>query len=380
MLISLFKHFFTLGWLSFGGPIAHIGYFHQKFVQELQWLSQEQFGKIVALSQFLPGPGSSQVGFAVGYQKAGVLGAITAFIAFTAPSVIIMIALAQLSYQLVDEPYFYGITHGLKLLAVVVVADATWSMFNSFCKQRITQAIAVFTAVTLLIAPSMFTQLALLIIAAAVGVKLLTQHNLDDTPAKVELSWWPLVLFIGCLGLFLVLHHQNVYWQMASDFYQAGSMVFGGGHVVLPLLQNLIADQLPTDTFLTGYAAAQAVPGPMFTLATYLGFHLSPQTPYLGALIATAAVFLPGFLLMLTFLKHWQKLANMPKLAGAMQGLNAAVVGLLFSALYMPVFSAGVITPKDLALVVVGFYLLKQHKVPIVWLVLGFSFAGIITS
>ncbi len=177
-----------------------------------------------------------------------------------------------------------------------------------------------------------------------------------------------------------MMSSQNSYWGIASNFYEAGSLVFGGGHVVLPLLQNLLADQISTDTFLTGYAASQAVPGPMFTLATFLGFSMSAQTPYLGALLATISIFLPGFLLMLAFLKHWDTFANMPRLSGALQGVNAAVVGLLLSALYMPVFVSAVINVTDMALVVIGFYLLKQMKTPILWLVLGFSLVGVLTT
>ena len=369
-----------LGVISFGGPAAHIGYFHQKFVQQLKWLSQEKYGQIVALSQFLPGPGSSQVGFAVGYQKAGLLGAITAFIAFTLPSIILMVALAQLSHQLSDNSYFYGITHGLKLLAVVVVTDAVVTMFTSFCKTSLTKSLAVFTAITLLVFSNVFTQLAVLIVAGLIGMKFITSKPLNEQPATATFSWWPLTLFVALMGLLILFSAQSAIWRIAADFYQAGSMVFGGGHVVLPLLQNLLADQLSTDTFLTGYAAAQAVPGPMFTLATYLGFHLSPATPYLGAILATVCIFLPGFLLMLAFLQHWQNLAKLPKLVGAMQAINAAVVGLLASALYIPVFSSSVLNSVDMAVVIFGFYCLKQLKIPILGLVLGFSTTGILLS
>jgi chromate transporter len=161
-----------------------------------------------------------------------------------------------------------------------------------------------------------------------------------------------------------------------NDFYQAGSLVFGGGHVVLPLLQNIVGDQLSQDAFLTGYAAAQAVPGPMFTFATYIGYELLPSSPIAGALIATAGVFLPGFLLLLAVLKNWQQLAQKPKVAGALTGVNAAVVGLLAAALYQPVFISAVLQPLDIALVLVGFYLMKQLKLPIIWMVVFFMLAG----
>jgi chromate transporter len=377
---EIFKHFLLLGVVSFGGPAAHIGYFHQKFVQQLKWLPQEKFGQIVALSQFLPGPGSSQVGFALGYQKAGLLGAITAFVAFTLPSVILMIALAQLSHQLNDNSYFYAVTHGLKLLAVVVVSDAVLTMFNSFCKTTLTRSLAVFTAIILLLTSNLFVQLAVLVITGLIGMRYLTNSALDNASAKTTFSWWPLLLFVVLMVMLTVFSPQSAYWRIASDFFQVGSMVFGGGHVVLPLLQNILSEQLSTDIFLTGYAAAQAVPGPMFTFATYLGFHLSPQAPYLGAILATVSIFLPGFLLMLAFLKHWHILAKQPKLVGAMQAINASVVGLLASALYLPVFSSSVMNAVDMAVLVLGFYCLKQLKAPIIALVIGFGVAGILIS
>ena len=377
---DIFKQFLMLGAISLGGPAAHIGYFHHKFVQQLRWISQEKYGQIVALSQFLPGPGSSQVGFALGYHKAGISGAITAFVAFTLPSVILMIALAQLSHLLSDNSYFYGITHGLKLLAVVVITDAVVTMFTSFCQSKLTKSLAIFTAVILLVISNPLMQVAVLAVAGLIGIRYLTNAALASQPVKSTFSWWPLGLFIALLVILSLLASQSGYWQLAADFYQAGSMVFGGGHVVLPLLQNLLAGQLTTDTFLTGYAAAQAVPGPMFTLATFLGFHLSPDAPYLGAVIATLGIFLPGFLLMLTFLKHWQNLAKSPQLMGAMPGINAAVVGLLASALYFPVFTSSVMNAVDMAVVVVGFYCLKQLKVPIVGLVFGFAMVGVIIN
>jgi len=249
-------------------------------------------------------------------------------------------------------------------------------MFSSFCKTHLTRGIAIFSAIILLVFSGLLTQLAILVIAAFIGVKYLVNQELVETGEKFTLSWLPLILFAVLLLLLPFLANVANEWKIANEFYQAGSMVFGGGHVVLPLLQNLLAEQLPTDTFLTGYAAAQAVPGPMFTLATFLGFHLSTDHPILGAMIATVMIFLPSFLLMLTFLKHWQSIASMPKLAGAMQAVNAAVVGLLLSALYMPVFNAAVINTIDMALVILGFYLLKQVKVPIVTLVAGFAATG----
>ncbi|KJY85018.1 chorismate-binding protein [Vibrio galatheae] len=373
---SIFKTFFLLGWISFGGPAAHIGYFRNTFVDKLNWLDDKKYAQIVALSQFLPGPGSSQVGFALGYKRAGLGGACMAFAGFTLPSAIIMLALAMLSSQLTDASAFQYIVHGLKLLAVVVVADATWGMYKNFCKQTITVTLCLMTAVALLLIPGIATQMSVLIIAALVGLKSLGNEN-TQIGGKFEPSILPLSLFVILMvGLPLIAQSQPAL-QLFNDFYQAGSLVFGGGHVVLPLLQNIVGDQLSQDAFLTGYAAAQAVPGPMFTFATYIGYQLMPSAPVLGALIATLAVFLPGFLLLLGVLKNWQSLAENDKISGAVNGVNAAVVGLLASALYQPVFTSAIDSPLDISFVLVGFYLLKQHKLPIVWMVVFYMLAGL---
>ena len=382
-MFSIFKTFFWLGWISFGGPAAHIGYFRKTFVEKMKWLDDNEYAQIVALSQFLPGPGSSQVGFALGYKRGGLLGASAAFLGFTLPSILIMIGLALLSSQVMDTSAFQNVVHGLKLLAVVVVADAAWGMYKNFCKNTLSVSLCLITAIALLVMPSIMMQIAVLVLAAIVGTLFLQseQNNLTDeesTPFKPNL--FPLILFIGLLlGLPFAVHLAPEL-GLFNDFYQAGSLVFGGGHVVLPLLQNIVGDQLSQDAFLTGYAAAQAVPGPMFTFATYIGYELLPSNPIAGALIATAAVFLPGFLLLLAVLKNWQQLAQKPKVAGALTGVNAAVVGLLAAALYQPVFISAVLQPLDIALVLVGFYLMKQLKLPIIWMVVFFMLAGFATG
>lgn len=378
-MFSIFKTFFWLGWISFGGPAAHIGYFRQAFVEKRKWLSDSDYAQIVALSQFLPGPGSSQVGFALGYQRGGLPGACMAFLGFTLPSVIIMLALAMLSSQLTDMPLFQSIVHGLKLLAVVVVADATWGMYKNFCKDKLTVSLCVATAVALLLVPSIATQMVVLLIAAFVGSRYLLKETSEATqPFKPSLA--PLALFVALLVSLPFAAHILPSIALFNDFFQAGSLVFGGGHVVLPLLQNIVGDQLTQDAFLTGYAAAQAVPGPMFTFATYIGYELLPSAPVAGAVIATLAVFLPGFLLLLGVLKNWQSLAAIPSVSGAIAGVNAAVVGLLLAALYQPVFSSAVINEIDIALVLIGFWLLKQMKLPIVAMVAFFMAAGAITG
>ncbi|MBD1555660.1 chromate efflux transporter [Vibrio sp. S9_S30] len=378
-MFSIFKTFFLLGWVSFGGPAAHIGYFRHTFVEKLKWLKEEEYAQIVALSQFLPGPGSSQVGFALGYRKGGITGAMAAFLGFTLPSVILMLLLAVLSSQLTDSSVFQNIIHGLKLLAVVVVADATIGMYKNFCQQKITIALCVATALALLLFPNLYTQMMVLVIAAFVGQALLKgQPKENDASRPIQIRWTPLIAFAALLFGLPLVGNLMAEIQLFSDFFQAGSLVFGGGHVVLPLLQNIVGDQISQDAFITGYAAAQAVPGPMFTFATYIGYELLPSSPIMGALLATLAVFLPGFLLLLAVLHHWQALASRPKLAGAVAGVNASVVGLLLAALYQPVFTSGVLTGADMAVVLAGFYLLKQHKLPIVALVAFFIGAGLL--
>ena len=378
-MFSIFKTFFALGWISFGGPAAHIGYFRTTFVEKLKWLDDHEYAQLVALSQFLPGPGSSQVGFALGYKRGGLAGACLAFIGFTLPSVLLMLLLATLSSQFTDASLFHHAVHGLKLLAVVVVADATLGMYRNFCQNRLTVTLCLFTAITLLLVPGLWAQIAVLVGSAVIGVRYLAQRP-DSTEAQETLSTniLPLFLFATLLIALPWLANLNPALALFSHFYQAGSLVFGGGHVVLPLLQNLIGEQLSRDVFLTGYAAAQAVPGPMFTFATYLGFELLPDTPLLGALLATLAVFLPGFLLLLGVLKNWQLLARRPAISGAVNGVNASVVGLLLSALYTPVFTSAVSAPLDLAMVLLGVYLLKQWRLPIVWMVALFIFSGLI--
>ncbi|EIV8481179.1 chromate efflux transporter [Vibrio vulnificus] len=374
-MLQIFKTFFWLGWISFGGPAAHIGYFRHTFVEKLKWISDEEYAQLVALSQFLPGPGSSQVGFGLGYKKGGLPGACAAFLGFTLPSVVIMLLLALVSSQVTDIALFQNVVHGLKLLAVVVVADAAWGMYKNFCKTPLTVGISVATAVALLVFSGIATQMVVLIIAALIGMIALKGEN-KATEHSFKPSLTPLLTFAALLLLLPLLATAQPLVQLFNEFYQAGSLVFGGGHVVLPLLQNIVGEQISQDAFLTGYAAAQAVPGPMFTFATYIGYVLHPSSPILGAVVATLAVFLPGFLLMLGVLKNWQLLAANPRVSGALQGVNASVVGLLVAALYQPVFTSAVSSGLDVGLILIGFYLQKQIKVPILALVLFFMLSG----
>ncbi|MBY6186520.1 chromate efflux transporter [Marinobacter hydrocarbonoclasticus] len=369
-MAQVFLQFFMLGLVSFGGPAAHIGYFRKKFVEQEKWLDDDAYGRLVALSQFLPGPGSSQVGFALGYRRAGVPGALAAFVGFTLPSFILLYLLATLSVDALDNPVMAAVIHGLKLLAVVVVADAVLGMSRSFCKTSLHWALAILSAAVLLVLPGLTAQLAVLGFAALVAAWQAPDATAVASGAKPRLQWLPLALLVAAVVAAVMPAHGLMH-QIYADFFQAGALVFGGGHVVLPLLQETTGSLISPDRFLTGYAAAQAVPGPMFTLATFLGADLAPDSPLLGATVATLALFLPGLLLVLALYHGWEALASRPRVAAAAAGINAAVVGLLLSALYQPVFVSGVMDAADMAIVVVGFYLLRERKLPILWLIVA---------
>lgn len=374
---EVFWRFLILGCFSFGGPAAHMGYFRQAFVEKLKWLDDDAYGKLIALSQFLPGPGSSQVGFAVGLQRAGLAGGIAAFVGFTLPSCLLIYFAATLSANS-ESVWINGLIHGLKLLAVVVVADATLGMAKNFCKNKTAYTIAVFTALALLLFPSLLVQLIVLALAGVVGMSLLKPEQATINQNQTSgIRILPLALFALLLFGLPFIAHEHIWLGLFSDFYQSGSLVFGGGHVVLPLLQQTLGESVDTDRFLLGYAFAQAVPGPMFTMATFLGAEVMPNQSLLGALTATLAIFLPGFLLVLALHNAWQNLASKPKIAGAAAGINAAVVGLLLSALYNPVFVSAVFNSWDFAVIVLGFFALRVLQLPILVLVAGFALAGI---
>lgn len=386
-MLQIFIRFFSLGLISFGGPAAHIGYFRQTFVQELAWLDDKHYGSLVALSQFMPGPGSSQVGFAIGYHRGGLLGGLAAFVGFTLPSFILLFLFAVTSSQLLNYPITLGVIHGLKLLAVVVVVDAVWIMFKQFCQRKIAILLTLTSFAVISLFPGIWIQFALLMLAAVVGRQWLSSADTLDEPKqsiKLNYLWLSLfaLLFIGSsIMLFGGLSSQESgLLGLFSQFYQVGSLVFGGGHVVLPLLQSSVGDAISGDQFLTGYALAQAVPGPMFALAAYLGAEIWVAQPLLGALVATLAIFLPGFLLMLVALKSWHAMSGRPKITGAIAGVNACVVGFLLAALYDPIFTSAVKDNLDMVLVVIGFGLFKLLKPNIFYLVLSFAIAGAVIS
>ena len=396
----IFWQFFLLGLMSFGGPAAHIGYFRKAFVEDKKWLSDHDYSQLVALSQFLPGPGSSQVGFAIGHQKGGLPGAVAAFIGFTLPSFILIVLFAVLTAShLLNESTLDGIIRGLKILAVVVVADALLGMYQSFCQKRLTASIAFVSAVILILQPSISHQLALIVLAGLVGLlffRNLTGANNSEQQNNPKLiienkqngllnelnkfNWTAAFLFVLLAFGLPLFSSENVWLKLFTDFYYAGSLVFGGGHVVLPLLQELVADSITNDRFLTGYAAAQAIPGPMFTFASFLGSELQPSSPWFGALVATSAIFLPGFILILVFKNAWLSLASNPKLSGATTGINACVVGLLMAAFYTPVVQSGINTSIDLGLALLGVMALRVHKTPVLYLVLCYVLLGLFFS
>ncbi len=364
--------FLWLGCISFGGPAAHIGYFQRTFVERLGWLTQAEFAQLLALCQLLPGPASSQLGFAIGRQRAGLAGALAAFAGFTLPSFLLLLAAAIGLGQLGNNVWFDAALHGLKLLALVVVADAVLTMSRQFCKTTRNQGIMVATAAALWWQPGLLTQLVMLAGAALLCARIGAPQTPgpQSSPAQsipVHQPHWPTLLLFALLFVGLPLLGGPV-GQLVADFYRAGSLVFGGGHVVLPLLAESVGHSLNQQQFLTGYSLAQLVPGPMFTLATYLGAQLLPASPVGGALLATLALFLPGFLLLWAMGPCWQSWLARPRLAGAVAGINAAVVGLLLAALYQPVWQSAVLAPTDLALAAISFYLLRGLKLPILTL------------
>jgi chromate transporter len=377
---EIFWRFLLLGCVSFGGPAAHIGYFQRTFVKKLEWLSNDGYGKLISLSQILPGPGSSQIGFAIGLQKAGLAGGIAAFLGFTLPSFILMYWLA-VAVNL-DNPasWLLSVISGLKLLAVVVVLDAVITMFSSFCKSRLSVLIVLLSVLILIIYQSFYTQMLVLLIAGLIGVTntKIPAEGVSIIHTLKTISWLPMMLFASIFLISLGLSQYDSFAGLFATFYKNGSLVFGGGHVVLPLLQTSISDTLTEQQFLFGYAAAQGVPGPMFTIATFMGAQWLHSAPLSGAILATLAIFLPGFLLILAINNSWQSLLQHPKFIGASAGINAAVVGFLITALYDPVFTSAVHSYIDLSIVIIGFLTLRLFKPPILLLIGLFILFGFV--
>ena len=370
-----------LGLTSFGGPTAHIAYFHEEYVRRRKWMDEKSYADLVALAQFLPGPASSQVGIGMGVARAGVLGGIISFIGFTLPSVIVLILFALLLTEI--DVGSAGWIHGLKIVAVAVVAHAILGMTKKLTPNLKTKVIALFALIGVLIWQTPFTQISIILLAAVVGFFLFTQYENNET-ANLQFSITKkvsvicLVLFFGLLILLPFLREvTGSYWIAIFDsFYRSGSLVFGGGHVVLPLLeQELVPTGWITEaSFLAGYGATQAVPGPLFTFAAYLG---AVMNGWQGGLIATIAIFLPAFLLILGVLPFWDDIRNNPKMKGAIVGVNAAVVGILSAALYHPIWTSSIVTITDFIVAIILFSMLAFWKLPPWIVVFTGAFVGI---
>jgi chromate transporter len=373
----VFLIFLRLGLTSFGGPVAHLGYFRDEFVTRRRWLSERSYGDLVALCQFLPGPASSQVGIALGLSRAGYGGALAAWLGFTLPSAVVLIlfALGIAQHSTALPP---GALHGLKVVAVAVVAQAVWGMARNLCSDAARITVMLIAACVALLQTSAWGQVAVISAAALAGLLLFkptppAAHDaLPVTLSRRAGAMW-LSLFVLVLAGLPILAQliPNQGLAMIDAFYRSGSLVFGGGHVVLPLLQAEVVPNgwVSNDVFLAGYGAAQAMPGPLFTFAAFLGASMS-QAPsgWLGGLLCLLAIFAPSFLLVLGALPFWENLRRSPRTQAALAGVNAAVVGLLLAALYQPVWTSAIFSARDFGLALIGLVALMVWKLP-PWLV-----------
>lgn len=373
-----------LGLTSFGGPIAHLGYFHEEYIRRRKWMDEKSYADLVALCQFLPGPASSQVGIGIGVMRSGLLGGILAFIGFTLPSVIALILFALLiqGLNIGDASWI----HGLKIVAVVIVAHAILGMAQKLTPDLPRKSIALFALIGTLLWQTAFMQIGVIILAGFVGYILYKNQSYNDEvqmcfPLSKKLGIICLSLFFGLLIILPTLREITTLSRLAmfDSFYRSGSLVFGGGHVVLPLLQREFVPTgwLTQDSFLAGYGVTQAVPGPLFTFAAYIGAVING---WKGGIIATVAIFLPAFLLILGTLPFWDKLRRNPKIKGALIGVNAAVVGILISAFYDPIWTSAILKPVDFAFSAVLFSMLVYWKLPPWIVVVTGAFGGMLLS
>ncbi|PMY60551.1 MULTISPECIES: chromate efflux transporter [Pseudomonas] len=380
---TVFLVFLRLGLSSFGGPVAHLGYFRTEFVQRRAWLSEAAYAELIALCQFLPGPASSQVGFALGWSRAGLAGALGAWLGFTLPSALILIALAMgLSGSGTGLPG--GLVHGLKIVAVAVVAQALWGMARVLCRGPLRMLITLVSAISVLLWPTTLGQVCVMLLAGMIGAGLL-QPTFDQREDGLAIAvgkrtgYLALVLFALLLaGLPLLAGlWPSLSLLLADGFYRAGALVFGGGHVVLPLLQSEVVAPglLSNDLFLAGYAAAQAVPGPLFSFSAFLGAAIDG---WRGALVCLVMIFLPAMLLIVGVLPFWQHLRHLGRVQAALAGVNAAVVGLLAAALYDPLWTSSILKPLDLGLALLALAALMCWKLPPWLVVLAGGAAGLL--
>lgn len=383
---QLYFIFLRLGCTSFGGPIAHLGYFHQEFVIKRRWFTEPHYADMVALCQFLPGPASSQIGMMIGLQRGGYLGALVAWVGFTLPSALLLtlFALGVLHSEHIAQS---GFIQGLKIAAVAVVIQAVWGMGRSFCHgtERLLLMLVVLggSLYSSYVPGGIFS---LMLGAALYGVWRFAVVAPSVQPLHFTISkkagLFSLLLFFGLLwGLpWLVLVFPSDLVKLLAALYQAGALVFGGGHVVLPLLQAEISAYFPTfseSLFLAGYGATQAVPGPLFTVAAYLGAVLLPNLPWWGAGMALIAIFLPAFLLVVAAIPFWQLLRHWPMVQGAFTAVNAAVVGVLLAALYDPLWLSTITQHSDFLLVAIAVTALIRLNIKPSWVVLGCGLAGL---
>ncbi|MBX3582660.1 MAG: chromate efflux transporter [Rhizobiaceae bacterium] len=376
---EVFLAFLLLGLTSFGGPVAHIGYFREAFVVRRRWISEASYADLVALCQFLPGPASSQVGMAIGLQRAGYVGLLAAWAAFTLPSAVILVVFAW-GVTVLDPGWGQGWIAGLKAGVVAIVAHAVMGMATSLTPDRERATLAILAMVIVMLMPTAGGQVVAILVCGLAGLAWLKPLISRSVPGDVQTT--PVskrmgAVFLACFGVllallpFLAITTQSPVVAMIDGFYRAGSLVFGGGHVVLPLLQAEVVAQghVSEHAFLAGYGMAQAVPGPLFSFAAYLGSQYSaPPNGVQGATIALIAIYLPSMLLVVGALPFWEHLRASPATRNAMLGINAAVVGLLAAALYDPVFKTGVTSPQSMAIAAAAFLAISAWKLP-AWLV-----------
>jgi chromate transporter len=381
-VLEVFAAFLKLGVASFGGPIAHLGYFRNEFVTRRKWLDEQTYADLVALCQFLPGPASSQVGFSIGLMRAGYPGALAAWTGFTLPSAILMVLFAFGAGAL-GGPFGSGLLHGLKLVAVAIVAQAVWGMARTLCPDRIRATIAAAAAVMILFNTSSLIQIGTIAIGGLIGCMACRdgQKPLAGTvlvPVSRRAGFVALGVYVLLLVLLPALHDLPGV-ALFDAFYRSGALVFGGGHVVLPLLREAFVSPgwVGDDAFLAGYGAAQAVPGPLFTFSAYLGAVAgAPPNGIPGAVTGLVGIFLPGMLALVGTLPFWDSFRTRAWAQATMRGVNAAVVGLLAAALYDPVWTSSVKVPADFAVALGGFVLLTVWKAPPLIVVLLCALAG----
>ena len=383
--LEIFLSFLLLGLTSFGGPIAHIGYFRNYFVKQKKWLDEKLYADFVSLCNFLPGPSSSQVGISIGYYFKGIKGAILAWIGFTMPSVIILMLFgyAILNY---DSSIPQGVLKGLKAIVVVIVFQAILGMSKNLLKDNMGYIITFFTALFLIIFPSSLNQLICLIISGLIGVFVYREQKRKEKNKKffIEINFWkisPLILFFVFLIILPIMNEifNSNLLNLANSFFKVGSMVFGGGHVVLPLLNEefVASGMIENDLFLAGYGASQAIPGPLFTFSSYLGIFLKSEINTLfTSIFCLFFIFLPSFLLLLGTLSIWNELRKFDLIISAFKGVNASVIGLLIAALYNPIIISSLKSYYDFVLILISFGILFFTKIPQWGAVFLISFCG----